>query len=131
MEKVGLRNNRKDWKPRGQRGTAEGSRLEKTMLKSSIRGEQRMKESGLSLVETAAGPGGGSKGRPLLWMLDPGRQDTGKQGGKQCSLKGRFYSLFSFTPSPFKSRSMCKRGIERYRSEESRLGRMAVLVMGI
>lgn len=66
MEKVGLRNNRKDWKPRDQRGMAEGSRLEKIMLKGSTRGEQRVKESGLSFVGTAAGPAGGSKSRPLL-----------------------------------------------------------------
>lgn len=67
MKKVGLRNNRKeDRKPRTQRSMAEGSRLEKIMLKVSIRGEQRVKEFGLSLVGTAAGLGGGSKARPLF-----------------------------------------------------------------
>lgn len=95
MEKVGLRNNRKDWKPRGQRGMAKGSRLEKIMLKGSIRGEQRVKESGLSFVGTAAGPAGGSKIDHFFMMLN----HAGIQGGEQCHLKGRFYSLFSFTPS--------------------------------
>lgn len=77
---------------------AEGSRLE-IILTGSIRGEERIKASGLSLVGTAAEPGEAAKGDHYFMMLEAGRWDTGIQVGEQCHLKGKLCIYFLLPPT--------------------------------